>query len=441
MRGGPPILALAAALLALGGAAHAVETAEDFTATLTGGETQISSNNVVNNMPTGDNSDTPWMVTTGVRVGARFRLLGARSVNSLGYTFTLLRFFNLPDKPPPGFQLARYTTTHEAVLLSDQTLNARHRVVFNLNGSVYTLAGLPIGAVATTTGATGTPAINTDTHLLSIGAGETWVYEPTASHRLIQVLTVGYLRPLDDMPVFPETLQLLFTERGERQQGTTIYSLTAQVGDQIRLDTPATQTTGTFTGTNVYTAQLLAGLGREIWPTTRIEARAGVMALYSPGLGTVALGPAGDLSLTYRRNPWYATLIAAHGPTLNGYVASAVVSDSIMLRAALPLNAAETLTISGAGGYAYTRSVTGGSGIGSTFSNTSKLYDAVTLAGYASYQFTQAMSVALEFSVIDQRGYATADAFAPSIRRRYLGIAMSGNLSTDRRPAPQATVR
>ncbi|HVR63989.1 MAG TPA: hypothetical protein VMU50_18945 [Polyangia bacterium] len=441
-RAAAPVLALAASFAAGSGAGRAAETAEDFTAALTGGEMQISGNSVVNGAPTTDISDSPWMPTVGVRVGARLRLLGAGSINSVGYTFGLVRYFNLPDQPIAGFTFARYTTTHEANIISDQTLTARHRLLLGLNGSVYSLAGLPIDVATATPGSAAVTA--GDTHILTIAGGETWLYEPTGTHRYLQTLLATYIRPIEKSTMVPatvpETLQLLVTERGERQQGLNIYSLTLQVGDLIRLDNPSGQTSN-FAGSDVYTGQLLAGLGRELWPTTRIEARAGVMALYSPGLDTLAVGPAADVSLAYRRNPWYLTLIAAHGPTMNGYVASAVVSDSVMLRAALPLNVAETLTISGVGGYAYSRSVIAGNGTSNGFSNTSKLYDVITLGGYATYQFTRApLNISLEYSVIDQRGYANPDAFAPSIRRRYLGIAMSGNLSTDRRPVPQATI-
>lgn len=433
--GATAIIALAAAA----GPGRAAEMAEDFTASLTGGETQIASDQMTNNgQPT---FETGWMPTLGVRAGARVRVLGARSTTSVGYGFGLVRFYNTPDVTVSGLTLTRYTTSHEALIASDQTLSARHRLVLTLNGSVYSLAALPI-EVSVMAPQSAPASASTDTRLLTLGAGESWTYEPSGANRYLQLLAVGYTRSLDDAAAFPETLQILASERGETQRGTTIYSLTVQLGDLIRLDTPPAGTTSAFVGTHVYTSQVLAGLGRELSPTTKIEAQGGVMALYSPSLGTVAVGPAGAATLTYRRNLWYGALGAAHGPALNGYTASAVVSDSVSARAWLPLNRPETLTISGGGGYAYARSVTAGNGTSNGFYNTSKLYDVVSVAGYLSYQFTSApLGISLEYSLLDQRGYVNPDASAPSIRRRYLGIAMSGNLSTDRRPSPEASVR
>jgi hypothetical protein len=346
-------------------------------------------------------------------------LISGRTNHSLSYGFSLSRYLD---------DLGGTNTSHNATWASDIMPTARTHLVMGALGSIFTYSSLTLFDPATAS-VTSSP-INTTSHVLNLALTETFTSEPSGSRRYTQGLTVGYTRALDEVTTLPETVQLAVLGRGDHIQGRYTYSLTATVSQYFRIsEVPADQVNAFGIG-QVMSGTVLAGWRREFSVSTAVEVQAGFLFLYSFGLHSLAVGPAGTGTLTYRRIPWYATLMISQAPALNPYLGNSVIADSVAARLSVPLNARETLLLSGLAGYVYARDINPNG----RFVNAHRLYDTISLGAYATYRFERVpVGISLEYTVLDQRGSSLHDGIvAPNTLRRYVGISVGGAFTTAR---------
>ena len=354
-----------------------------------------------------------------VRGAAALVATGAVGVHRLGYMFQMTNYAEsrIADN-----------TSHDVRWQSALNLSARTELSLGANTALYRYSAIPTTDPSggnTISAPIGTPA----TSVVNAGANQTLTYQPTGRVRYAQALVAGYIKPLDETNQVPNMLTLTATGRGEWGAGRDALTLTAMVTDMFRLDEPAIAPASNYQ----LMSQLLGGYRRELSANASVEGQAGALAFFDTTAGAVAMGPAGAATGTYRRLPWFATLILMHAPTVNIYSAEAIIADSATARLSLPLNRRETLIIAGFGGYTYARRVTGQS----HFVFAPRIYDLFTLGGSLTYRFEKMpFIVALDYLATTQRGSITdgttpdmGQRVYPSTLRRFIGLTVYGTLA------------
>jgi hypothetical protein len=350
-------------------------------------------------------------------VTARLRLTRARSVHVGGYGIRRTWYLDTP---------AADNTSHTAAWMSDFALDARTNLILEATATLFrfsTLAVVNPGADPTTlpiatTGAAATDIINTT-------ATQTFNFQPSGRDRYLQILTASYNRPWSQPSQVPTLLQLGLTLRGERIAGRDIYSLSAIGGDSFRLDHPAIPLAGYAAG-QVLTLELLAGWRRDLSENASFELQGGPFVFYGTGVGTAVFGPSAIATASYRHLPWFATLTGSQQPTVNIYIGVPLIADSLTARLALPLDARETLLVSGLAGYTYTRQVTSDQSL----SFAARAYDLVTLGLSLAYRFQRAPVVAsLDYTDVAQSASVINGAAYPRTARRMLGLTITGTFA------------
>jgi len=373
---------------------------------------------VTNNATGAASSQVPnqYEAFSSVRGSAALLMTDAGATHRLGYTFQLTGYAQ---------STGASNSSHDILWRSVLALSARTQLTLGANASIFRFSS--IGTTDPLAGnTTSAPVGSAPTSVINGAATETLSYQPNGRIRYLQVLSAGYLRPLDQTDEVPSLLTLTATGRGERGAGQNVFTLSAVVTDFFRLD----ETAATPPADYQVTAQLLAGYRRELSARASFELQAGALAFYNTTYGSVALGPAGAATASYRRLPWFATLMLAHAPSVNMYAAEAVIADSATLRLSMPLNLRETLLIAGYGGYTYGRRVTGQQ----HFVFAPRVYDLFTVGGSLAYRFERLpFAIAIDYVATTQRGSIMDDGtnqrVYPSTVRRFLGLTVSGVLA------------
>jgi hypothetical protein len=357
-----------------------------------------------------------------VRGTAAMVLTDGGATHRLGYTFQMTDYAQ---------STIANNTSHDVRWNSTLTLSARTELQLGANASIFRYSALgttdPLAGNTTSTPA-GTPA----TSVVNGAATQTLSYQPNGRVHYTQALIAGYIKPLDQSSQVPSLLTLTGNGRGEWGAGKNILTLTATVTDFVRLEETAAPPPGGYQ----LTSQLLAGYRRDLSANASVEVQAGALAFINASAGAVALGPAGGATASYRRLPWFATLVLMHAPMVNMYAGEAVIADSATLRLSMPLNKRETLVIAGFGGYTYARRVTGQE----HFVFAPRVYDLFNVGGTLAYRFERMpFAISLDCVVTDQRGLnmdvtdamgrTTTVQVYPSTRRRFLGLTVSGTLA------------
>jgi len=394
----------AGAILVPAGAARAVVL--QVTPGLSAG---VTSN--ANNDPNTARFVTPYEAFSTVRGSAAMVLTEAGATHLVGY----------------GFQLTGYAQTTAANNVSQDirwrstlNLSARTELSMGVETSIFRFSALPTTdpmAGDTTSTPTGTAST-----VINGSAFETLGYQPSGRIRYSQAVNANYLKPFGQGGDVPTVLTLNAFGRGERGAGKDVFTLTTILTDLVLLQT----TPNTPPSDYQLTSQLLGGYRRELNANASIEVQGGAQAFINTTAGSVALGPSGIATGSYRRLPWFATLVLAHAPTVNMYAGESVIADSATLRVSMPLNKRETLVVAGFGGYTFARRVTGQS----HFVFAPRVYDLFILGGTLGYRFERLpFAVTLDYNVTDQRGSIIGERTYPSTRRTFYGLTVTGALA------------
>ncbi len=348
-------------------------------------------------------------------IAAGLTWTGAQTSHQLQYGIHVVRYAETEEANNVG---------HTALWASTLTLSPRTDLGLGAHASLFSFSAIsnvnPAGMDANSTplGASRGPILNgTATQMLT--------YQPTALARYHQTLSVGYLRPWDEASQLHRMLRTTLTLLGEWTRGLNTYSLAASAIDLVDLGGP-TLLPSDPRRNRLLTMQLLGGWRRELSITSTIELRAGPVAAYGPDTGSLAVGPGAEATFSYRRLLWYATLTVAQRPTVNLYLGETLISDSATLRLDLPLNAWETLRISGLAGYTYAQRI----GDDRFFLVGTRAYQLIMLGASLSYVPERwPITAALEYSSISQYGFQGAGFSYPSTERTIVILSLSGHLA------------
>lgn len=332
-----------------------------------------------------------------------------RSNHRLGYGFNTTRYLSYHSAD---------VTSHDGVWTSTFNLTSHTTLGLGASASVFrTSAVLAIDPMMPNIGVV--PFAQSPTTILTAGANQMLIYEPSGVEKYFEGLTAMLVRPLDQTGTVPELMQINTTLRRDRTRGRDTYSLSVLAGDFFRLDTPAG---GAGASGGAVTGTVLGGWQRAFSARTATEIQAGVMAIYGTSANFVAIGPAGTASLSYQLTPWFATVTIAQQPSINAYVAEALVSDSATLRVSLPLNRRDSILISGFSTYTYARRVTANS----HFVFASRVYDLVAVGASLMYRLERwPIGMGLDYSLTSQRGSRADGRYYPSTARSVLGLSVT----------------
>jgi hypothetical protein len=151
--------------------------------------------------------------------------------------------------------------------------------------------------------------------------------------------------------------------------------------------------------TDSYLLQATAGWRRELSLAWWASLQLGMAGLRGPS-GQFSWMPAVVATAEYRHVPWYATLVASHGPAVNLYLGVATVNDQVSLRLTLPLDRGEQVVLSGAAAYTRGRAAETSDAVAGAYD-----YDQISASSILSVRYrNRPFFGSLMYSVMDQRG-------------------------------------
>jgi hypothetical protein len=343
-----------------------------------------------------------------VDLAGRLTFGGPRAAHILSYRFGATFYADTPDSNARSHQAdwrARFGLTPTVELVSHAAVaHSRLSSVDPLTPTTAPRVAAPGGPVS----------------YLTATAGQEVTARPGARHRLLGGLEVTYLRPLAPPEPLPDPLITDLRLVGARQAALTTLSLesvlsythrSAVRGADGQQATPRERTAG---------AELLARWQRQLAPAWSASIAAGLQGLRQIGAGALVLGPAWSATLDFRREGGAAGLAVDHRPEPNVYFGEAVVADRAALRAFLPLDRAEQLSLGVLASAEHARMVTGGRRLATA-------YDLVTAGASIGWRFRRwPLGLRLEYDLFDQRGRALEGREIPGLFRQVAMLSASG---------------
>ena len=317
-------------------------------------------------------------------------------------------------------------STSEAVSwTSSFDLTGKTALMVGANASLFGYSAIT-GYDAATANPTAIPVAAGPTRVATFGANETLTFDKNGREKYMESFSALRFEPLTSAAPIATTTGLTGSVRADRQMGRNDWSLTLTGSGYIIDDDNAAVLAQSFGTGSVVTAQALLGWRRDLNANTSIEVAGGLLALYAIDVESLAIGPSVTATASYRHLPWYASLSVAQQPSVNIYLGEALISDSAVARASLPLDRRETIVVTGLGGYTYARSITGGQ----HFLFAPRAYDLFLLDAGIAYRFARLpLFVSADYSVTDQRGSLNGGLYIPSALRRIVSLSVGGQLA------------
>jgi hypothetical protein len=251
----------------------------------------------------------------------------------------------------------------------------------------------------------------------SFSANQALTYEPNPRRKFAEALMVSRIHVLDApaQVSFPDTFMIGGNLRGEQQLSI----------DQINADITGAYMSSFYPNgrgqdREWLLLQALAGWRRDLNPQWSAEARIGAMGIFLlDGLRGI-IAPAFQLNAAYKRERWFANASLQQTVTPNVWGGSAMISDILLVRAALPLTRSERYYFMGFGSYMYGRQATSA---GSVHSFDNRTVGATLTARSEKRPFY----AQLEYTFTDQVFYAGDGGNVP-LRRQMLMLNVGGTL-------------
>jgi hypothetical protein len=251
----------------------------------------------------------------------------------------------------------------------------------------------------------------------SFSASQGLTYEPNPRRRFAEALMASRIHVLDSPPQasFPDSSLIGGSLRGEQQLSI----------DQVNADITGAYLNTFYPNGNGQARewillQALVGWRRDLNPQWSAEARIGAMGIFLlDGLRGI-IAPAFQLNAAYKRERWFANASLQQTVTPNVWGGSAMISDILLVRAALPLTRSERYYFMGFGSYMYGRQATSA---GSVHSFDNRTVGATLTARSEKRPFY----AQLEYTFTDQVFYAGDGGNVP-LRRQMLMLNVGGTL-------------
>jgi hypothetical protein len=253
-------------------------------------------------------------------------------------------------------------------------------------------------------------------------AGEELTIRPDARLKLTGAVEATYLRPIAPPQPLPRPLTTEVRLAASRREARSTFSAESVVSytRHGRVWDPQGQLL--FPLERSLAMEILGRWQRQLTPWWSTSVAAGLLGLEQLGVGAFVFGPAWEATLDFRRERGAAGLVIDHRPEPNVFFGEATVSDRVALRAFLPLDRAEQLSIGALGGAEHARLVT-------TTRHLDTAFDLLTASGSVAWRFRRVpLALRLEYDLFDQRGQQVAGRTIPSLVRQVAMFSASGEL-------------
>lgn len=345
---------------------------------------------------------------------ARIHYNGLRVTHVLSYGLAYSKYMQqrYPD-----------TLAHSLSWLSTITPSPLWTLHLGANGTLSRSSGIDVANAGTFIPES---VVAGSAHYLTTNATEVLELRPSARWKYSEALSASYVRYLDytvnDMPAaLPRTVVLSLALRGEREVGRDAFSGEVDAANSFtsyEANDAMPRPAGQF-----LIVRTLAGWRHELSPVWSTSLQAGPAISYQVRPeGTAVLSPAVIGSLNYTSMPWFASLTVTQTPAANAYLGAAVVTDSAIVRLAVPLTRNERLVASVFGGYIYAR-IAGADG------TLTRAYDQFMGGASLGYKIPNVpLSALATYSVLSQRG-GDAPGYALSSRAfQYVFVTLRSDL-------------
>lgn len=355
-----------------------------------------------------------WEAFGTVGLTTQLQLNEARSTHQLAYSINRTAYQDTG---------AADNTSHALLWASELDLTGKTTLNLGASAGLFSYSAIA-NLDAATANPTGVPIGTSPTTVVSVTGIETLTYNPSGREKYLESLSALRFDPLSSSTPVPATTSLTATGRADRQAGRNDLSLTLTANDYL-IDS-ATALPSSFANGSVITGQLLGGWRREFGANASLEANGGLLAFYGVDAHSLAVGPAVNVTLSYKHLPWFASLNLSQQPMANIYIGEALLMDAVIARAALPLDKRERLQVVGIGGYTYARRIAGGE----HFIFAPRAYDLFVLDAALSYHFENLPFFAsVDYTVTTQRGSLSDGIYIPSSLRRVASLSLGGQLA------------
>jgi hypothetical protein len=334
----------------------------------------------------------------------------ARATHTLTYHLAYTRFFR---------QNSADTVSNDLAWRSSFDLSPALQLQLGASVTLSRTSRVDVGALSMAAPQAVVPGTSL---FLTTAASEDLSYAFDAGHHYLQGLSAGQTNYLSSATAtaLPTTTFASALLRGERLLARDTFSVAGTFTDAFVGE-------GGGTGTDIvmishgnnFLAQVLAGWQRELSPTMTSDVQLGAMALFKLS-GQPVFAPAGAATLSYRRQPWFATLTASQAPVSNMALGTSTITDQAMARLMLPLTRRELAFIAASGSYTYARRVDANDQLTRAFDLVSGgLSLTAHLARYPLFG-------SLDYTIIDQRGSNTTGGVIPDLVRQTVLISVGG---------------
>jgi len=352
----------------------------------------------------------------------RLRYTGALATHVLGYTLSYSKYVQktFPD-----------TLSNTVSWLSTFTPSASWSLRAGALGTLSRASGLDNANPATATPDT---VIAGQSLFLTTTATQSLDVTPSPRWNYGELLTVGYLRYLDQMfmgmqGLLPRTVYASLGLHAERVVGREGFTLAADINDSSTTYAGAGAANMRPTGQWIF-GRALVGWRHELSPAWSTWLQAGPSVMYLIDSGNGVLAPAGIAALNYTSVPWFASLTAEQTPTANPFLGSAILADNVIARLAIPLTRNDRVVAGGFGGYSYAR-------IADTNGHFARAYDAFVGGLTMAYRFPKMPLVAMaSYTVTSQRGGDVPGFMIPDRGYQYVFLTLRGDLAWGRGTPP-----